>query len=92
MDPNFRKGLGKSANKGQGREIVIKQNSHFNHEDLEELSRLVARGMVRIGPIIRDVVPVSEAKEYSIPYVITRTKSWEPYSCGRRRLEYDIES
>jgi len=49
-------------NRGQGHEIVIKQNSHFNRDDLQNLCRLVSRGLVQIGPLIRDVVPVSEAK------------------------------
>ena len=51
-----------SFNRGQGHEIVIKQNSHFNRDDLQNLCRLVSQGLVRIGPLIRDVVPVSEAK------------------------------
>lgn len=48
-------------NLGQGREITIKQNSHFDLSDLANLCRLVARGRVRIAPLIKDVVPVSEA-------------------------------
>jgi 2-desacetyl-2-hydroxyethyl bacteriochlorophyllide A dehydrogenase len=49
-------------NLGQGQEIQLKQNSHFDRDDLENLCRLVDRGMVKIAPLIRDVVPVSEAK------------------------------
>ena len=49
-------------NLGQGREIRIKQNSHFDRDDLRNLCRLVGRGLVKIAPLIRDVVPVSEAK------------------------------
>lgn len=49
-------------NLGQGREIQIKQNSHFDRDDLQNLCRLVGRGLVKIKPLIRDVVPVSEAK------------------------------
>jgi len=48
-------------NLGQGREITLQQNSHFDHSDLENLTRLVARGLVRVGPLLRDVVPVAEA-------------------------------
>ena len=48
-------------NLGQGREITIKQNSHFKGDDLYNLCRLVVQGMVQIGPLIRDIVPVSEA-------------------------------
>ena len=50
-----------SFNLGQGHEVTIKQNSHFNRDDLANLCRLVQRGMVRIGPLIRDVVSVNEA-------------------------------
>ena len=49
-------------NLGQGREIQLKQNSHFDRDDLQSLCRLVDRGLVQIAPLIRDVVPVSEAK------------------------------
>lgn len=49
-------------NLGQGREIQIKQNSHFDRDDLQNLCRLVDRGLVQIKPLIRDVVPVDEAK------------------------------
>jgi 2-desacetyl-2-hydroxyethyl bacteriochlorophyllide A dehydrogenase len=48
-------------NQGQGREITIKQNSHFDRDDLANLCRLVISGMVNIDHLIRDVVPVSEA-------------------------------
>ena len=57
-------------NLGQGREIQLKQNSHFDRDDLQNLCRLVERGLVKdprrrpVSPsaLIRDVVPVSEAK------------------------------
>jgi 2-desacetyl-2-hydroxyethyl bacteriochlorophyllide A dehydrogenase len=48
-------------NLGQGREITIQQNSHFDLSDLANLCRLVERGLVQIGPLIQDVVPVAEA-------------------------------
>ncbi len=48
-------------NLGQGREIQVKQNSHFDRDDLHDTCRLVDRGAVKIGPLLRDVVPVSEA-------------------------------
>ena len=51
-----------SFNLGQGREVRIRQNSHFDRDDLHNTCRLVARGLIKIGPLIRDVVPVSEAK------------------------------
>ena len=49
-------------NLGQGREIQLKQNSHFDRDDLQNLCRLVDRGLVKIGPLVRDVVPVNDAK------------------------------
>jgi 2-desacetyl-2-hydroxyethyl bacteriochlorophyllide A dehydrogenase len=48
-------------NIGQGHEIVIKQNSHFDVSDLSNLCRLVANGQVQIGPFLKDVVPVTES-------------------------------
>ena len=49
-------------NFGQWREINIRQNSHFDNDDLANVCRLVARGLVEIGPLIQDVVPVADAK------------------------------
>ena len=48
-------------NLGQHREINIKQNSHFDKDDLGNLQRLLARGAVNMASLILDVVPVSEA-------------------------------
>jgi 2-desacetyl-2-hydroxyethyl bacteriochlorophyllide A dehydrogenase len=50
-------------NMGQGHEINIRQNSHFDNSDLANLCRLVARGQVKIAPFLKDVVPVDEAKQ-----------------------------
>ena len=41
---------------------MIKQNSHFDNDDLANLCRLVARGMVKIEPLVQDIVPVSHAQ------------------------------
>ena len=49
-------------NLGQRREITLKQNSHFDQSDLDNLCRLVQQSMVRLAPLIRDTVPVAEAK------------------------------
>lgn len=49
-------------NLGQGHEINIRQNSHFDNDDLANLCRLVERGAVRIAPLLRDVVPARECK------------------------------
>jgi len=46
---------------GQGQEITIKQNSHFDRDDLRNLCRLVGRGLVQVAPLIQDVVPAAEA-------------------------------
>ena len=48
-------------NFGQWHEISIKQNSHFTNDDLANVCRLVERELVRIGPLIQDVVPVADA-------------------------------
>lgn len=54
---------GKGGDTGaQVREITIKQNSHFDKTDLDNVCRLVRRGLVRIAPLIQDVLPVSEAR------------------------------
>lgn len=49
-------------NRGQGREITIKQNSHFDNSDLLHMCRFVSKGMIQIAPLIQDVVSVAEAK------------------------------
>ena len=49
-------------NRGQGREITIKQNSHFDNSDLLHICRFVSKGMIQIAPLIQDVVSVAEAK------------------------------
>jgi 2-desacetyl-2-hydroxyethyl bacteriochlorophyllide A dehydrogenase len=46
---------------GQGREITIKQPSHFEQDDLDNLCRLVRRDLVHLDPLLRDIVPVTEA-------------------------------
>jgi 2-desacetyl-2-hydroxyethyl bacteriochlorophyllide A dehydrogenase len=48
-------------NLGHWREITIKQNRHFTQDDLETLTGLVEAGVVRIGHLIQDVVPVADA-------------------------------
>jgi 2-desacetyl-2-hydroxyethyl bacteriochlorophyllide A dehydrogenase len=48
-------------NLGQSREITLQQNSHFDRDDLAQVCRLVGRGRVQIGPLIRDVVGVADA-------------------------------
>lgn len=48
-------------NRGQRREITIKQNSHFDNSDLYHMCRFVSKGMIQIGPLVQDVLPVAEA-------------------------------
>ena len=52
-----------SFNNGQGHEITIKQNSHFDNYELANLCRLVERGIVTIKPMIKDIVPVGDAQK-----------------------------
>jgi 2-desacetyl-2-hydroxyethyl bacteriochlorophyllide A dehydrogenase len=49
-------------NLGQAHEITIRQNTGYDRDDLANLCRLVRRGMVDIAPLLRDVVPVTDAK------------------------------
>jgi 2-desacetyl-2-hydroxyethyl bacteriochlorophyllide A dehydrogenase len=42
-------------------EVDILHTQHFDQEDLEQVARLMARGDIRARPLIRDVVPLSEA-------------------------------
>ena len=46
---------------GQAQEITIKQNSHFDRDDLQNLCRLVSRDLIKMAPLIQDVVPACEA-------------------------------
>lgn len=50
-----------SFNQAQVREIIIKQNSHFDTGDLANLCRMVSRKLIKIEPLLRDVVPVEQA-------------------------------
>ena len=46
---------------GQNKELTIKQTGSFSGDDLANLCRLVQRGTVEIGPLIRDVVTLDKA-------------------------------
>lgn len=50
-----------TSNLAQSRRVTIKQSTHFDPDDLAILCRLVARGVVQLGPLIQDVVSVSQA-------------------------------
>lgn len=45
----------------QARRIEIHHTTHFRRDDLLELIRLTEAGVIRVGPMIRDVVPVDQA-------------------------------
>ena len=49
-------------NLGQHRLITIKQNSHFYRNNLEDICRLVERGLVDLAPLLQDVVAAEDAK------------------------------
>jgi 2-desacetyl-2-hydroxyethyl bacteriochlorophyllide A dehydrogenase len=49
-------------NLGQGHEIDIRQNSHFDNDDLANLCRLVGRGIVKVKPLIWEIAPAEQAK------------------------------
>lgn len=49
-------------NLGQSRLITIKQNSHFSRDDLDNLCRLVSRGMIKLAPLLQDMVAAEDAR------------------------------
>jgi prephenate dehydratase len=49
-------------NLGQNRVITIKQNSHFYTDDLDNLCRLVSRGMINLTPLLQDVAAAEDAR------------------------------
>lgn len=49
-------------NVGQGREVTILQNSHFDKTDLELLCQFVELGRIKLGPLITKVARVEDAK------------------------------
>ena len=49
-------------NLGQAHEINIRQNTGYDRDDLANVCRLVRRGLVRIAPLLQDVVPLTGAR------------------------------
>jgi len=49
-------------NPAQGSEITILHAGHFNRNDLEQVARLTVKGIIRVEPIIQDMIPVAAAK------------------------------
>lgn len=50
-----------SFNAGQGYELSVLHASHFVGDDLRQVSRLAAEGMLKFGPVIQDRVKVDDA-------------------------------
>jgi len=44
-----------------GNQVALLHTGHFKQTDLETVVRLMARGDIRIRPLIRDIVPISQA-------------------------------
>ena len=56
-----RKEVTYNFNAGQGCELTLLHAGHFERTDLLELLRLVVAGTIRIGPVLQDVVPYTQA-------------------------------
>jgi threonine dehydrogenase-like Zn-dependent dehydrogenase len=50
-------------NSGQGRELQIRQNSHFDKSDLDLLRDYVGLGRIRLAPLIQKVASLGEARQ-----------------------------
>lgn len=48
-------------NAGQFSEFEINHASHFDFDDLRQLVRLVEAGVIKIGPVLQDLVPIHDA-------------------------------
>lgn len=48
-------------NAGQGAEVSVLHVSHFDQSDLEQVVRLVSKGVIKIRPLIKDIVPFKDA-------------------------------
>jgi threonine dehydrogenase-like Zn-dependent dehydrogenase len=44
-----------------GSQVALLHTGHFRQVDLETVVRLVAKGSIRMRPLLRDVVPIAEA-------------------------------
>lgn len=49
-----------SFNAGQGYELCVFHAGHFGFDDLQQVCRFTAEGMLKIGPVIQDVVKVEK--------------------------------
>jgi len=50
-----------SCGAAQARRLQICHATHFKRTDLLELIRLTAAGTIKVGPMLRDVVPIDDA-------------------------------
>lgn len=50
-----------SFNAGQGYELCVFHAGHFGCDDLQQVCRFTAEGMLKIGPVLQDVVKVEKA-------------------------------
>ncbi len=53
--------VGYDFNAGQFSEIEINHASHFEFDDLVQVVRLVEAGVIKVGPVIQEVVPIHKA-------------------------------
>jgi 2-desacetyl-2-hydroxyethyl bacteriochlorophyllide A dehydrogenase len=49
------------SNAAQGAEVAVLHANHFDQDDLNQVVDLTGRGLIKIRPLIRDIVPVAEA-------------------------------
>jgi threonine dehydrogenase-like Zn-dependent dehydrogenase len=42
--------------------VAILHAGHFTRADLEQVIRLIAKGTIRVRPLIKDLVPVTQAQ------------------------------
>ena len=49
-----------SFNLAQRTELTVLHAGHFERTDLKEVCRLVGEGVIKVGPLIRDVVPIDD--------------------------------
>ena len=51
-------------NAGQGAELSILHAGHFSQADLNEVGRLVKKGVIKVRPLIKDIVSIDDAVKY----------------------------
>ncbi|MDP6360923.1 MAG: zinc-binding alcohol dehydrogenase, partial [Planctomycetota bacterium] len=51
-------------NAGQSAEVSVLHASHFRRTDLKEVCRMVSEGTLQVRPIIKNLMPISEAPSF----------------------------